>query len=170
MSTSNASDLGRIQHKRQFTAQEDQLLRKAVEKYGTKKWEIVSQLVPGRNVRQCRERWENYVDPSLKQRKWTLEEDEILIKVYDRLGPRWRLITGHFDGRSVNNVKNRYSYLKKQGIINNMLQTNDNKDGMPKTDAKTEEKPVAPCLVDEIFKLDSEHLDLFSFEFNSFQV
>lgn len=35
-------------------------------------------LLPGRLGKQCRERWCNHLDPSVKKTKWTPHEDEVL--------------------------------------------------------------------------------------------
>lgn len=42
----------------------DEALLKAVKIYGTKKWSSVSTIVPGKNTKQCRERWQQLNPPS----------------------------------------------------------------------------------------------------------
>jgi hypothetical protein len=46
---------------------------------GTKKWSSIADKIEGRIGKQCRERWSNHLDPSLKKGDWTLEEDIALI-------------------------------------------------------------------------------------------
>ena len=94
--------------KERWTEEEDSLLRELVGKYGTKNWQVVAQSVPGRCGKQCRQRWCNYLDPSIKKRSWTPEEDAILLSLQRKMGNRWSLIKQSFPGRSDNDVKNRY--------------------------------------------------------------
>ena len=44
----------------------------------TLKWSDVAELLPGRLGKQCRERWFNHLDPSVKKTPWSPREDEIL--------------------------------------------------------------------------------------------
>jgi stalled ribosome rescue protein Dom34 len=46
--------------------QEDELVIKLVQDYGTKKWTYISQALPGRNGKQCRERWHNHLNPDIR--------------------------------------------------------------------------------------------------------
>ena len=51
---------------------EDQLLIHLKASSGQKtSWGQLSQLVPGRSTKQCRERWQNFLDPALNKSKWT---------------------------------------------------------------------------------------------------
>ena len=43
----------------------------------------------GRIGKQCRERWTNHLDPSIKKGPWTEEEDEIMFNAQQRIGNRW---------------------------------------------------------------------------------
>ncbi len=46
--------------------------------------------------------------------KWTENEDQLIIKLYNEFGPRWSTISHILLGRSENMVKNRfYSHIKK---------------------------------------------------------
>ncbi|CAN0488195.1 unnamed protein product, partial [Laminaria digitata] len=35
-------------------------------------------MLPGRLGKQCRERWFNHLDPTVKKSEWTPREDEVL--------------------------------------------------------------------------------------------
>jgi len=61
-----------------FTEEEDQKLTSIVMQVGAKDWIKVSQLMETRNPRQCRERWNNYINPALRTDPWTPEEDILL--------------------------------------------------------------------------------------------
>ena len=40
-------------------------------KYGTRNWSVVAGMMDGRAGKQCRERWMNNLDPSIKKGPWT---------------------------------------------------------------------------------------------------
>lgn len=88
-------------------------------------WIAVAEQLPGRTARQCRDRWVNYLSPSNKNGPWSHEEDQLLAEKYIEHGPQWTTIAKFFDGRSENNVKNRwYTYVKarfnnSQGQLSN---------------------------------------------------
>lgn len=48
------------------------------------KWSRVAVLLPGRLGKQCRERWFNHLDPSVKKTEWTPHEDEVLFNAQVR--------------------------------------------------------------------------------------
>lgn len=99
--------------KRKFTAEDDNILRSLVMMYGTN-WEMISKMMPGRNVRQCRDRWNNYINPALSTRPFTPEEDNLLISLYNTIGSKWSKIAKHFHRRSDNSIRNRWNYLSRQ--------------------------------------------------------
>ncbi|OHT12236.1 Myb-like DNA-binding domain containing protein [Tritrichomonas foetus] len=76
-------------------------------------WEIVAAHMKGRSARQCRERWIGYLSPGIRVEPWNDEEDTLLLQQISKLGHKWTIIALHFNGRSGNDVKNRwYSHLK----------------------------------------------------------
>ena len=96
-----------------FSPQEDALLTQIMYKQPFETWSAVAEQLPGRTARQCRDRWVNYLSPSNKNGPWTHEEDQLLAEKYIEHGPQWTTIAKFFDGRSENNVKNRwYTYVK----------------------------------------------------------
>ena len=96
-----------------FTEEEDMKLRHLVMQFGTKDWIKISQLMETRNPRQCRERWNNYVNPALRTDPWTPEEDLILDQKYAEYGPKWNKISKFFVNRSDNNIRNRWMMLER---------------------------------------------------------
>ena len=97
-----------------FTPEEDQKLRELVQAHGTSSWKLISNLMGTRNLRQCRERWKNYLDPVLRNDPWTLEEDQLLVQKYSEFGPRWNKISRFFVNRSDNNIRNRWQLMLRQ--------------------------------------------------------
>jgi len=49
-------------------------------------WVRVAELVPGKTMWQCRERWMNVLNPKLCHSKWTEQEDALLRAAVDRVG------------------------------------------------------------------------------------
>ena len=103
-------------HKReQFTTEEDLKLVKLIQKFGTSNWKFISSQMGKRTVRQCKDRWENYLSPSLNKNPWTDEENSLLIKKYRELGSRWKEIATFFTNRTQINVRNQVLRLIKEG-------------------------------------------------------
>ena len=98
-----------------WTVEEDEMLRKLVEGQGARNWSSVAEKLPGRIGKQCRERWHNHLDPSIKKEKWTMEEDKMILRLHFEMGNRWCEMAKHLPGRTDNAIKNRFnSKLKKQ--------------------------------------------------------
>ncbi|KAJ6244494.1 hypothetical protein M0813_21080 [Anaeramoeba flamelloides] len=93
---------------------EDKLLISAVKKLGNSNslWNNIATLVPGRNSKQCRERWRNQLDPEIDRSPITEEEDRLLIEKIAEIGNKWCKLSVLFPGRPDNMLKNHwYSVL-----------------------------------------------------------
>ena len=96
-----------------FSPEEDATLTRIMFENPFTSWINVAAQMPGRTARQCRDRWSNYLSPENKNLPWTAEEDALLIEKFRTMGPQWTNIAKCFDGRSENNVKNRwYTHLR----------------------------------------------------------
>jgi hypothetical protein len=103
-------------YKSKFTAQEDSRLLAVVSQGYCRAWSEVALQMGGRNPRQCRERWNNYVNPAIITTPWTDAEDRMLDAKFAELGPRWQIIARFFPERSKNQVKNHW--MTKQRRLN----------------------------------------------------
>ena len=70
--------------------------------------------MPNRTPRQCRERYLNYLLEKTKKGNWTKEEDELIMNLYEKFGPKWAKMTSYFEERSNIDIKNRYSALLRR--------------------------------------------------------
>ena len=77
-------------------------------KNGEQNWQLVADQLPGRIAKQCRERWLYQLNPAITKKKWTMEEDIILANLYSKFGSCWTEISKHINGRTDNNIKNRF--------------------------------------------------------------
>ncbi|RDY08496.1 Transcription factor MYB3R-1, partial [Mucuna pruriens] len=72
-----------------WSKEEDEIIIELVKKNGPKKWSSIAQHLPGRIGKQCRERWCNHLDPTIKKEAWTQEEELALIHFHQKHGNRW---------------------------------------------------------------------------------
>jgi hypothetical protein len=103
-------------HKRFFSPEDDAILRELKTNSPELPWAEISERMTGFTPRQLRERWCNYVSPTLKTSQWTESEDEILTRLYDEIGPRWGLIASHMGNRSVPDIKNRFQSMHNRSL------------------------------------------------------
>ena len=100
--------------KGQWSSQEDKLLEQWVKEKGPKNWEACGRFIQGRKGKQCREHWNNCLNPELKKGHWGPEEDFLIMFFYEKCKGSWKKIIPLFEGRIENSVKNRfYSQLRK---------------------------------------------------------
>jgi len=99
--------------RRPWTSEEDEFLRAAVDRLGAASWSEIAKVVVGRTGKQCRERWHNQISPSVRKSGWTEAEDRLIVESVAELGTRWSEICKRFDGRSDNDIKNRYNACKR---------------------------------------------------------
>ena len=102
-----------------FTPEEDKKLIELVSKFkGEQDWVYIASKMPKRSIRQCRERWKNYLDPMLNKSEWSPEDDQILLEKVKEMGPCWNAIGRCFD-RSGNCVRNRFLVINRKSMKQN---------------------------------------------------
>ena len=123
----SANAIGKVHPKALFTKQEDEQLVKIVNSLGKKTdWNIVSSMMKNRNSRQCRDRWMNYLSPSVNLSPFTADEDILLLEKYHNYGPRWVQISKHFNNRSDISLKSRFMVLKRRGFTISFIKAHKN--------------------------------------------
>lgn len=108
-------------HKHPFTVEEDQALMNYVRMFGSSNWVQISMLMKGRTQKQCRERWNGHLSPTINKGPWTLEEDIILAQKHDEIGNKWAKISQFLPGRTDILVKNRWNTSVKNRVQNGDL-------------------------------------------------
>lgn len=94
-----------------WSASEDALLLQLIQDDKMHSWAMVASKIAGRTAKQCRERWSLNLDPGINKSPWTPEEDQLLLKLYEKMGGKWSEIKTEFNGRTENAVKTRYKSL-----------------------------------------------------------
>ncbi|KAI1188938.1 pre-mRNA splicing factor component-domain-containing protein [Nemania serpens] len=93
-----------------WTNIEDEILKASVSKYGLNQWDRVSSLLPRKTAKQCKARWNEWLDPSIKKIEWSKEEDEKLLHLAKIMPTQWRTIAPRV-GRTANQCQERYQKL-----------------------------------------------------------
>jgi hypothetical protein len=103
-----------IKRKTIWTEDEDSKLKGAVETHGSKHWEALAVLVPGRTKTQCYNRWRYALDPSIaltagSTGKWVADEDRKLKGALETHGGKdWEAIAALVPGRTKQQCSQRW--------------------------------------------------------------
>ncbi|XP_052209546.1 transcription factor MYB3R-1-like [Diospyros lotus] len=95
--------------KGQWTAEEDEILRKAVQRFKGKNWKKIAECFKDRTDVQCLHRWQKVLNPELIKGPWCKEEDGTIIELVNKYGPRkWSTIAQHLPGRIGKQCRERW--------------------------------------------------------------
>ncbi|XP_010553777.1 PREDICTED: cell division cycle 5-like protein [Tarenaya hassleriana] len=129
---------------------EDEILKAAVMKYGKNQWARISSLLVRKSAKQCKARWYEWLDPSIKKTEWTREEDEKLLHLAKLMPTQWRTIAP-IVGRTPSQCLERYEKLLDAACAKdeNYEASDDPRKLRPgEIDPNPESKPARPDPVD----------------------
>lgn len=102
------SGANNMRHNRKFTREEDEKLKNLVKQYGEGSWLRIAEDMEGRNRKQVRERYINFLKKERVVSEFTTEEDVLIVQCVHKHGRKWSLIAEKLIGRTPIMVKNRY--------------------------------------------------------------
>ncbi|XP_032454572.1 transcription factor MYB3R-3 isoform X9 [Nasonia vitripennis] len=119
--TAGNSGQGKQINKGRWTKEEDALLKQLVsnaEQLGNGlRWDGIAAHFRDRSDVQCQQRWAKVVNPELVKGPWTKEEDEKVVELVQRYGPKkWTLIARHLKGRIGKQCRERWHNHLNPGI------------------------------------------------------
>ena len=79
-------------------------------KYGKNQWARVASLLNRKSAKQCKARWYEWLDPSIKKTEWTRDEEEKLLHLAKLYPCQWRTIAP-LVGRTAAQCLDRYERL-----------------------------------------------------------
>ncbi|CAM9306335.1 unnamed protein product, partial [Ectocarpus fasciculatus] len=92
---------------------EDEILKAAVMKYGKNQWARVASLLSRKTASQCKARWYEWLDPSVKKTEWNKDEEEKLLHLAKLMPNQWRTIAP-IVGRTAGQCMEHYERLLDQ--------------------------------------------------------
>lgn len=107
-----------------WTPEEDAILTKAVsdsmaQNNGRIVWRVIKDSIPNRTDSQCRERWINTLDPSVRKGRWTEEERKLLMELVAKHGEpiSWTRIATEIPGRTDAQCRRRWEADSGRALI-----------------------------------------------------
>jgi len=94
----------------QWSNVEDEVLKSAISKYGLNQWARCASLLAKKTAKQCKSRWQEWLDPGIKKTEWSREDDEKLLTMAKLLPTQWRTIAP-IVGRTATQCLERYQKL-----------------------------------------------------------
>ena len=144
----------------------DEILKAAVMKYGKNQWSRIASLLHRKSAKQCKARWFEWLDPSIKKTEWSREEDEKLLHMAKLMPTQWRTIAP-IVGRTAAQCLERYEYLldkaQKKAFEGTSSALDDEHEDPRKLkpgeiDPNPETKPARPDPID----MDEDELEMLS--------
>ncbi|KAI4884617.1 hypothetical protein NFI96_034578, partial [Prochilodus magdalenae] len=140
--------------------EKDEILKAAVMKYGKNQWSRIASLLHRKSAKQCKARWYEWLDPSIKKTEWSREEEEKLLHLAKLMPTQWRTIAPII-GRTAAQCLEHYEFLldKAAQRDNEEDTTDDPRKLKPgEIDPNPETKPARPDPVD----MDEDELEMLS--------
>uniref|UniRef100_A0A8C1BWX5 CDC5 cell division cycle 5-like (S. pombe) n=1 Tax=Cyprinus carpio carpio TaxID=630221 RepID=A0A8C1BWX5_CYPCA len=143
-----------------FVLEFDEILKAAVMKYGKNQWSRIASLLHRKSAKQCKARWYEWLDPSIKKTEWSREEEEKLLHLAKLMPTQWRTIAPII-GRTAAQCLEHYEYLLDKAA---QRENEDDVGDDPRKlkpgeiDPNPETKPARPDPVD----MDEDELEMLS--------
>jgi len=99
-------------NKGKWSTDEEDKLRRLVDKIG-KKWSTIAKNLKTRSSKQIRDHYNNCMDKSVNKTMFSEEEIQKIKNLFMLYGPKWALISKHFNGRTCDAIKNKYYWSIK---------------------------------------------------------
>nr|ABI73971.1 transcription factor MYBZ1 [Glycine max] len=117
-----------------WSSHEDEILLNYVQVRGEGNWRNLPKRAGLKRCGEsCKQRWLNYLKPTIPRGNISLDEHELIIRLHKLLGNRWSIIAGRLPGRTEEEIKNYWNtYLRKEAEENQ-----NNKNEFPSTSMTT---------------------------------
>ncbi|XP_071113531.1 cell division cycle 5-like protein [Haliotis cracherodii] len=136
---------------------EDEILKAAVMKYGKNQWARIASLLHRKSAKQCKARWYEWLDPSIKKTEWSREEEEKLLHLAKLMPTQWRTIAPII-GRTAAQCLEHYEFLLDKAQNRDDSEDDPRKLKPGEIDPNPETKPARPDPVD----MDEDELEMLS--------
>ena len=126
---------------------EDEILKAAVMKYGKNQWSRISSLLVRKSAKQCKARWHEWLDPSIRKTEWSREEEEKLLHLAKLMPTQWRTIAPII-GRTAAQCLEHYERLLDQATKRGQDSDDPRRLRPGEIDPNPESKPARPDPID----------------------
>lgn len=127
-----------------FTTEEDSTLKELVKIYGEGCWTLIAEKMSGKNRKQVRERYVNFLKKERSPHEFSPDEDISILNYVRSVGKKWNYISDQLPGRTPIMVKNRYYAKLRHTPTNKQME-------------KSEDHSVAPTNSNSGYKSSNGH-------------